>query len=123
MSSSSTVLLSYHSSNVGYGRRPVKVSAATISGMLPSLRIAAALLLVATPAAAQWTSLGDMPQPAQRPARQARHEARRLQLHDVEQRYVRLRRQHESDLHLGALLSRHAQGRGLRRLSRQHLSK
>ena len=52
---------------------------------------------------------------------QARAAARRLQLHDVEQRHVRLRGGHRSDLRVDAVLSRAARRPRARHLSRQHL--
>ena len=56
-----------------------------------------------------------------RPIEQARAAARRLQLHDVEQRHLRLRERHRSDLRVGPVLPRAARRADARHLSRQHL--
>ena len=56
------------------------------------------------------------------PARQARTPAGRVRLHDVEQRHVRLRPGHRSDLRVGALRDRHAGRQGAWPVSRQHLA-
>ena len=58
----------------------------------------------------------------ERTARQARTPAGRLQLYDVEQRHVRVRRRHRSDLRVRAVRDRDARRQSTRPVPRQHVA-